>query len=93
MSEFPKWPLVIVEWVDSVSDSSWSFRAEDSDAPFPMSTITSVGWLAGKTDQAVTIYSHIGLHPENSKLQVHSEMIIPAAAVKRIRRLGKVWPK
>lgn len=87
MSEFPKWPLVYVEWEDSCGGSSWLPIA----APVtqPPSMCRSVGWLAQKSKRALTLYADIERLPSNQYPHANREMTIPMGCVKRIVTLRK----
>ena len=78
--------IVIIEWVDSVRASDWTY-VEDVDEK-PMDCI-SVGFLLKETEDSVTIAQNYGLKPE----QVCNIMTIPKCSIKNIRKIKEkcIW--
>ena len=76
--------IVIIEWVDSVRASDWTY-VEDVDEK-PMDCI-SVGFLMKETDDSVTIAQNYGLKPE----QVCNIMTIPKCSIKGIRKIDEKY--
>ena len=76
--------IVIVEWVDSVRASDWTY-AEDVDEK-PMNCI-SIGFLMKETDDSITIAQNYGLKPE----QVCNIMTIPKCSIKGIRKIDEKY--
>lgn len=69
--------LVVVDWVDSCSNSGWRTKDE---AAFPVSECRTVGWLLKRTNEKIC------LHGEESDLDaVGMRETIPAGCVRRIR--------
>lgn len=71
--------LVLVEWVDAVYHDLWE-PASDTD-PIDMK-VSSVGWLARKTDDYIQVIPH------QQADQVRGGISIPAGAVRKIVNLN-----
>lgn len=78
--EVTKKDIVIIEWVDSVRASDWTY-IEDVDEK-PMNCI-SVGFLLKETNDSVTIAQNYGLKPE----QVCNLMTIPKRSIRSIKEI------
>lgn len=76
--------IVIIEWVDSVRASDWTY-VEDVDEK-PMDCI-SVGFLVEETNDSVTIAQNYGIKPE----QVCNTMTIPKCSIKSIRKIDEKY--
>ena len=72
--------IVIIEWVDSVRASDWTY-VEDVDEN-PMDCV-SVGFLMRETEDSVTIAQNYGLKPE----QVCNLITISKCSIRNIREI------
>lgn len=76
--------IVIIEWVDSVRASDWTY-VEDVDEK-PMDCI-SVGFLLKETEDSVTIAQNYGLKPE----QVCNLMTIPKRSIRSVKEINEKY--
>lgn len=81
-----KYPLVLIEWEDSVGGrSGWKPIADE-----PKETIiaTSVGYLVHKDKKSHVIFSHVYyLQEEEYEAIGQGDMRIPTSAIKRVVNL------
>jgi hypothetical protein len=77
-----KYPLIVIEWVDSCYEPRWHL-----DEPTTTPTrCRSVGWLVHDGRDAKVVAPNIG-DEDHGELQRNGEMTIPACAIKRMRRI------
>jgi hypothetical protein len=77
-----KYPLVYVEWLDSIGVSlPWGY-IEDHDTKAML--CSSVGWLTRKDKESIVVMPHLSDENSSVKQQGCGAMTIPAAAVLRI---------
>lgn len=76
---FRKLPLVEVSWVDSASTNGWRGKQEPDDVPCKCRT---VGYLLKRTKRTLTVAQNLSEFGSTGEW-----MQIPAAVVKRVRRL------
>lgn len=69
--------LVLVEWEDSCSGSTWMGR----DSEWPPASVTSIGILAREDDKQIELIPNIGI---SSKLH---QIAIPKGCIRRVRRV------
>lgn len=72
--------IVIIDWVDSVRASDWTY-IEDVDEK--IMNCVSVGFLLKETDDSVTIAQNYGLKPE----QVCNLMTIPKCSIRSFKEI------
>ena len=79
------YPLVIVEWEDSLACSSWATIDDIEDTPL---ICQSVGWLTHNGEEAKVVVQHItkGIHLERA--QANGFMVIPSKSVISIEVLA-----
>lgn len=81
-----KYPLLLVEWVDSTRLGSEWTHLEHIQEPHPHRCI-STGYLIKENRHAIIIAPHIGDADDPSNHASYGTMMIPKVAITRRRRL------
>lgn len=78
----PKYPLVLVEWVDSTVDGGWNDVSGYMERE--CLTMQSVGWMTVKDARRVQV---VQSHSWSQNDKCSDAITIPRGCVKRIRKL------
>ena len=73
------YPLVFVEWIDSIGTQGWNVP----DADLRPALIHSIGWLTAESPDHLTLTSHI----QTGQIHHHSDLAIPRCAVRSLKHL------
>lgn len=81
--KYPKYPLVMIEWVDHASEDAWQV-VEDAKNDTKAHAIRTVGWLINETDKVYNVVQCVATDND-----VSMRMIILKAAVLDYKVLRK----
>lgn len=81
-------PMVLVEWIDSQSDSGGWQYFDSNDVT--QNQMRSIGWMVESDAEKVSIIPHLGLDVTGLPSQMRGRLVIPQRAIARIVRLAEV---